>query len=319
MKLIKVKKMQTKNTKINKLVIGTLLATSAVIFSTSGLAVNPKLRVYASASQTSVSIDNSSFTSGSTKPSSWTSISSLNSTVIASVVDTNSEEFEENKDDYGITVNPGKVLNSSDSKIFMINSKDIAVSYGYKSNNFTLASNGYYVIKVPVRTQNSAWASVYLVDENNNFKLQSENITTTGSYKTYEFYVATQSTSLDVNLQLYLGSETNVAKGAVFFDEITAYSYNESAFYDVYEQRNQSTSVSYIPSKITYSWSSADNSELEKLSEDGYNASADGFIQKVYSLQVGTVYPEGVTNPTDANLENNSDALLLKNKTESSL
>ena len=310
--------MQTRNIKLNKLVLGSLIATSAVVLSASSLALQPKLRVYADASPSSVVIENSSFELGAGVPTGWNSITSLNSSVIAKIVNTDSDKFEENKQDYNLTINPGKVTSSSDNKVFMINSTNIAVSYGYQSNSFTLASNGYYVINVPVRTQDAAWASLYLVDESNNFKLKCENITATDSYKTYTFYVATNSVSLDVNLQLYLGSESNTSKGAVFFDEISAYSYSESTFYTLYEARNQN-SVSHIPSYMTYAWNTADNSELTKLSEDGYNASAEGFVQKIYSLETGTEYPDDVVNPSNANLIDNNYALLLQNKSSASV
>ena len=217
--------MQKNNNNMNKIVLGSIIATSAVILSTAGLASQSNLRVFASAVPSSVSISNPSFADGSVTPNNWNSISAESSSVIARIVNTNSEEFENNKEDYKLTINPGKVSSGADNNVFMINSKNIATSYGYQSNEFNLASNGYYVISVPVRTQGTAWASVYLTDESKDFKLKCENITATDSYKTYTFYVATQTEALNVSLQLYLGSERNISKGAVFFDEIKAYSY----------------------------------------------------------------------------------------------
>ena len=312
--------MQNKFNKSNKIFISTVLATSAVICSASAANFKPTLKVYADASPSIVTIENSSFSQSSSSPLNWQAISEATSSVVAKVVNTSAEKFEDNKDDYKISVNPGKVLtaSASDENVFMINSENIAVSYGYKSNSFSLESNGYYVIEVPVKTQNDGWASVYLVDENNNFELKCENIISTSNYTTYKFYVATSSTQLNVNLQLYLGSKSNVSKNAVFFDEIKAYSYAESSFYSLYEQRN-SNSASSVPAYTTYSWQEADNDQLTKLNEDGSNASAEGFTQKVYSLESGTIYPSGVISPTMGNMLDNNNALLLKNAESASV
>lgn len=312
--------MQNKFNKTNKIFLGSVLATTALIGSAAGLVVKPLSKVSADASPSVVTINNSSFSQGTSSPTDWSAVSSASSSVVARVINTASEKFEDNKSDYKLSVNPGKVQtsSSSDNNVFMINSENVAVGYGYKSNTFSLASNGYYIIEVPVKTQNEGWASVYLVDEGNDFELKCENIVSTSNYTTYKFYVATANKNLNVSLQLYLGSKTNVSKNAVFFDEIKAYSYAESSFYSLYQERNANCD-SFIPTYTTYSWEETDNNNLTALAEDGYNANAEGFVQRVYSLENGTIYPNNITAPTNGNMLDNSNALLINNAESASV
>ena len=308
--------MQNKSNKLTKILMGTLLTSSAVIMAGGVNALKPNLRVYANSTPTSVSIDNSSFSSSSTTASNWTALTSGSSVVTATVVDT--KNFDEKKDNYNISVNPSKVASATDNNVFMINSADMAVSYGYESNQFSLNANGYYIVNVPVKTQNGGVASVYLTD-GNDFTLKCENIVSTSNYNTYSFYVKTNKT-LNVKLQLFLGSKSNVSSGAVFFDEITAYSYAESTFYSLYNERTQRNDNNIeSASGFSYEWQISDNANFTKISESGSNASADGFVQRIYSLDSSTILPENVENPTNGNLINNNYALLLVNPNEASV
>lgn len=313
---------------INKFIVGSALFSASAVCMLTGIAILPQT-AYATSSSTSVSISNGSFTSTYTSndltvPNNWSKISSNTSSVVACVVSTDSETFEDNKTDYQLTQNPGKSASatSSDNNIFMINSPSQAVQYGYESNSFTLSTNGNYVIQVPVKTQGDAVASLYLVDESNNFSLKLENISSKTTYNTYAFYVSTDSfTSLSVKLQLWLGVKGSTSsQGAVFFDEISAQSYTESSFNSITSNPDSFTgTASNASSTLSTISPEFGVNNFSILSSTGSNPNATGNLQTTILTQNSGSLPNGVTLPTNGNLTNNDSAYLIKNGTSSSV
>lgn len=197
---------------------------------------------------TSISITNAEFDnySGSDypkTPTSWTknSANSTSSSIITGVVNTDTEEFVDNQEEYGLATLPDNSSNSSDKKnVLMINSGLTASSYAYNSTSFTLSRDSFYIITVQVLTSAKVWtqsnpeiaisstASLVLDGIDNS---SITNINTMGNWDTYSFYVETnQFTNKTVTLQLWLGSATSTSAGAVLFDKISATRFDQTEF-----------------------------------------------------------------------------------------
>ncbi|MBE5736440.1 MAG: hypothetical protein E7356_03720 [Clostridiales bacterium] len=146
-------------------------------------------------------------------------------------------------------------------KNLMINANETPARFGYKkSSTITLEEDSYYRISVLVYTQKIAekteevtdeetqetttvttpgkdpTASIYLtgiVDEDDEqySKTKFENITTLGSWTEYFFYIDTEE-KLSIGMELWLGSKTTNATGAVFFNEVTVLRYSEDTYAD---------------------------------------------------------------------------------------
>lgn len=171
-------------------------------------------------------------------PQSWSVIEddgSAKSLVKAGVIDVSTTNFEKNKSDYGLTLNPETKVNSPDNYILMINAEENKTSYGYKSSTIALDANSYYAISFSVLTKTT---------DNNGFSayLSGSNIETTAlnsfvnvqsnAWNTYTIFVKTGHSSVDVNLELWLGTSTKAqnTSGAVFFDTVKADKYTETAY-----------------------------------------------------------------------------------------
>lgn len=151
---------------------------------------------------------------------------------------------------YHLTSNPGK--KGSDDKILMLNSQTSSekatAKVGYKSASTTLDANSYYRFSIDALTTRngddeiySAYASIYvngLVDEEGTpVKVAYENMTNT-QWQTYYFYIATGNEAQTVTFDLYLGSETSVSGGAVFFDEAYLEKFAETTFFTSAQLQN---------------------------------------------------------------------------------
>lgn len=182
---------------------------------------------------------------GNTLASTWKAID-YNVDSVGMIIDVGSTSFNNNRNRYFLSNNPGKLNQKADNKILMINSKysDNAVDHsakrGYRSNEFTLKSNSYYKLSVDAMTTldgltsvNDAYGSIYLsglVDEDGKeIKFAYEGFS--GAWSTYNFFIATGDHDQNVTLDLYLGrSNTEGSFGAVFYDEIKVEQFSQNAF-----------------------------------------------------------------------------------------
>ncbi len=182
---------------------------------------------------------------GNTLASSWKAID-YDAFSVGMIIDVGTS-FNNNKTRYYLEDNPGKLSDTiKEDKILMINSKYSETSTprsakrGYRSNEFTLKSNSYYKLSVNAKTTtnnttgiNEAYGSIYLTglkdEKDNEVELSYTGIT--GSWSTYNFFLATGDEDQNVTLDLYLGkSNTEGSYGAVFYDEIKVEQYSQNAF-----------------------------------------------------------------------------------------
>ncbi len=209
--------------------------------------VQTGIKSYASASELTeyteqVTVTNGTFasTSGSSSirtPSSWTAIGtdSAKELVKAGVIDTSNTSFEKNKDDLGLTINPETKIDANDDYILMINAEENATSYGYKSSTITLDAQSYYAISFSVLTKanNNNGFSAYLTGDGiENSPLNSFVNVQSNVWNTYTIFVKTGLSSVDANLELWLGTsgQTQNTSGAVFFDTVQATKYTQIAY-----------------------------------------------------------------------------------------
>lgn len=168
----------------------------------------------------------------------WQGIASLPaSKVTAGIIDVSYDEFystDHNK--FGLQDNPETDTDivNADTKILMIKANSAAAQYGYEtkeSDIIELSAAKHYVIEVHCKTGlrigdevvDNAVASIYTSLSNesvNNFT----TINTDGYWKTYRFYVKTDSyNTSDLSIQLKLGNNTIGSTGVVFFDQVSVF------------------------------------------------------------------------------------------------
>lgn len=289
-------------------------------------------KVFADSGVSAITISNSNFTNSSDEklgtPTSFTSQGTQGST-IAGVIDTNPEKFEEyNEENYKLNFNPSYTKTSSDSKVLMINSRENDTRFGYKSSSFTLAENGYYYVSCFVYTQFdeiASRASIYLTNETLDKIDESkiENISTRGSWEEYRFYVKTNSSSQSVSISLYLGSKDNYkSSGAVFFDNLSAYSLTEKEYYNQISTPNANYSRIELTNKDVSISNGILNGDFEDSVSDFTQVPSSTGVSTVGSVYkivgIGDYYKESDSNinknPTSANRQNNNYAFLLNNK-----
>ena len=137
-----------------------------------------------------VTITNSDFNSSTStalqsSPSGWTKLDS--SSGKAGIITVKEEDFKNRASTYALesTQNPGKPYNVSsaqlDNHVLMINAKSSASSnennnQGYKSSQVSLSAYSYYKVSVWVKTQASAFASIYLSGLDNEAETKFEKI-----------------------------------------------------------------------------------------------------------------------------------------------
>lgn len=191
-----------------------------------------------------VTVSNGDFssTSGSTyprTPSNWEAITSASpeDSLKAGVININNDTFEKNKTDYGLTLNP-EAPSHTDDYILMLNSQDTKVNYGYKSSSITLDAQSYYSISFSALTQttnNNGFSAYITSDSIENTALNSFVNVQSGVWNTYSFYITTGLDSVTINIELWIGTKTQnqSTSGAVFFDNVKAVKYTETAFDDL--------------------------------------------------------------------------------------
>ena len=208
----------------------------------------------------SISITNGQFgeSSGSKypkKPTNWTASTngSNENSLKAGVIDISTADFDKNKEDYGLSTNPDSM--SSDDYILMLNGQENAINYGYNSASITLEANSYYTISFKALTQskNNNGFSAYLVmdklenDANNSFINIQTNV-----WNTYTFYITTGNVSINTNLDLWIGTknQSKSTSGAVFFDNVKAQRYTQTAFNKLQKDTTTSRQISFANTSL---------------------------------------------------------------------
>ncbi len=269
-----------------------------------------------------VSISNGNFsdTTGSSyprTPSNWTAQTGASSAdqLKAGVIDVSNSGFEQYDEDYGLTTNPESPTNT-DNYILMLNAQDYSVNYGYSSSALTLDAQSYYAISfyALTRSDNNNGFSAYLVsDDIENTALNSFISVQSGQWNRYTFYVSTGISSTSVNLELWIGtkSQSQSTQGAVFFDNVTAVKYTETAFANLAKDTLTSKSInlqSSLVNKITNaSFENGAEGWTRLTTNDATNAlsgitslSANGFDTS--ATQIATAPSTNMVNAKDASL-----------------
>ena len=286
-----------------------------------------------------VTITNGDFasTTGSTyprTPANWEAQTGSTSAeyIKAGVIDISNASFDKNKEDYGLTTNPESP--TTDNYILMLNGQESKVNYGYKSSSITLDAQSYYAISFSALTQalNNNGFSAYIVSdsiENNAFN--SFINVQSGVWNTYTFYIATGINSVTVNLELWIGtkSQSQSTSGAVFFDNVKATKYSETAYNNLPKEALTTKSINLqeaLVNKIT-------NASFEQGAE-GYTRittnSAEDSISGITSLskngfdtlttKINTAPSTNMINARDDSLSQvaNQKGLFINNLTETS-
>lgn len=226
----------------------------------------------------SVSITNGNFadTTGSSyprTPSNWTAQEggSPADYLKAGVIDTSASSFSQYKEDYGLTTNP-ETASRSDDYILMMNAEDRNVNYGYRSSSITLDANSYYEISFSALTQsinNNGFSAYIISDSIENTALNSFISVQTGVWNTFTFYIATGNSSTTVSLELWIGTKSlsQSTRGAVFFDNVRATKYTETAYENLPKDTQTSKTINL-------------QSELVNLINNGsFENGADGWTR----------------------------------------
>ena len=124
---------------------------------------------------------------------------------------------------------------------------------GYKSTQVSLSAYSYYKVSVWVKTQASAFASIYLSGLDDKAETKFEKIEQT-EWTEYKFYVATGLEAKPITIDLWLGTSSLGSYNAVFFDHITMNQISENYFAQEAVVSNKTNVIDYrdyIASPIT--------------------------------------------------------------------
>lgn len=222
-------------------------------------------------------------------------------------------------------------------RALMINSYDGSHSLGYKSNSISLESDSFYKISVSLYTEASSNASIYLtglVDGDDNSvdkdgvknldKVKFENINTLGGLNTYTFYIST-SEKKTINIELWLGSKTSVASGAVFFHEVEISRCTEAFYSANYSNPYQANDNKIDGAKYNFITLSQDkrtvvaNGDFESVPFENWTTLSRGNTvgQIANAVNVKNYATENnIELPGSTCSSDNDQALLLYNKEE---
>lgn len=252
---------------IKKFVICLTLAFSIMLPAFYGFNVNSFNVVEAVTQKNDVSsnLSNATFSSVSDSatpatPSSWTKSSTVNTdaSIVSGVIDLFSSKFEENKEKYHLTTTPTLITDnipaSGDAsyKNLMINVYENSGKLYYTSSSLSLNKNSFYKITIPVYTISNAdgsdpLASIYLdgFSDDDNIENKFVEVTAKDTWTYYSFLIETLD-SESINIQLWLGSQNNVSKGAVLFNKVQVLKYSEDEFVSaVKKEQNLRTDYTY--------------------------------------------------------------------------
>lgn len=285
-----------------------------------------------------VAISNGSFVNTNSSdfpktPSNWSVVSGSyeNTSIKAGVISTNVDDFVNNSEDYGLSVNPHTRLSNDDESILMINAGSKTVRYGYKSESFPFEQNSFYVISINMRTFDSSVGSIYL-NVGNEVKSSFVAKNTSGNWGWFRFFVETNElNSASMSIEVWLGGKSDVlSNGVVFFDNISASRYTETDFY--YEKENvvyDDSSSKYVDltgdqdvtsSKITNADFEADEITWQALKNENTEEEDNGSVKnytKSGVTVIGKNYLASETgievDPLTNNSKNNTKALFINN------
>ncbi len=251
--------------------------------------------------------------------------------LIAGVIDCTANDIEDYQKTYGLSeqeiLNTNLGTSTTDSGIshhLMINGMNNNTKYGYKTADFTLEANSYYEISVyaKVTSDNGGFGTIVLDGLSNENQSSSIRITNT-SWDTYTFFVATGANKTEtVNLQLWLGSETETSTDAIFYNKINMKRYSQSAF-ENNPNKDTSNKTLYIDLEQYEEVALFDNQDFSKDLSIGWNpiltdtTSSANTICQVYEVKNDydkTLEQLGIEKPfTINNNDQNTTALLMYN------
>ena len=293
-------------------------------------------KVFADQDLTEVSITNASFNddivSGSVvSPTGWSKVNESRN-VTNGIISLNQEIFEKQMaDSYKLSFKPYSYQSMSDEQILMLNAKNEKQNMGYQSEVITLNKNSYYKISFKALTENNGANVIASANLTNADALTSTpiSIVTSGNWKEYSMLVETSKiANLDTNLQLWLGFNNGVGSyGAVFFDDVKAYELSENAYNTMlnanrtnsayaFYNLNQSLYTQFdnngFENSLLTGWKTLQN-ESDIANENNYagivNFNSNDY-KNIYKLS---------EKPTDANIYNNNQALLINNNQASAI
>lgn len=281
-------------------------------------------------------------------PSSWTPNTPTGSEKVKhGVINVYDTLFPDNMSDYELSQNPGvtepgKTYTSDDAfyKHLMINSFEGYNRAYYESASITLQKASYYAINVVVKTQENAYASIYLKglsDENVNASIT--NFTTMGEWEEYTIFIATNNfVEESVTLQLWLGGENSAetSAGAVFFHKVNSirYSQNTYSLELYYANQFQLTNKRFINVELNgpINNNPVTNANFEFTNLENDNNIISGFKtldnniddnedQKLRIIPISEAgynpsihTSPGIVNPKSNNSPNNNYVLFMQNK-----
>lgn len=319
--------------------ISILLALVFVLSSCGFLsALTSKKQVLAN-DRTSISITNANFNddvvSGNiVSPTGWSKVDAQNN-VISGIISLDQEIFDKQKtDSYKLSFKPYSYLSmpEDDEQVLMLNAQNEKLNMGYQSENITLEKNSYYELSFMALTEKADYSVIASANFTNNDVLNDSviSIVTNGNWVKYTFLIETSKiSSIDTNLELWLGFSNGVQSyGAVFFDNIECYQLSESAYKTILNANSGNSNYYFISLNQSVNDEQFENSDFENstltgweaLLSDGYSvASANNYAGLInFNSSNASAYKLD-SMPKDANLSNNSQALLLNNKTASAV
>ena len=156
-------------------------------------------------------------------PTSWSKSSEGEGYQLSGVVNLNS--FNKVMDKYSASINtistPSTLNNTLNNNVLMIYNGTNSIQ-SYTSNSKTLSANKYCKITVFVNTylwDNNANGVTIFAKNGSNVLAKASGIKTAGQWQRVEFCIHTSS-SVDITLELALGSKNSLSSGYAFFDNI---------------------------------------------------------------------------------------------------
>ncbi len=138
------------------------------------------------------------------------------------------------------------------------------ITYNPSTTNYTIASGTTFYNRQTEYTPMTAssYGSIYLTQDDEILaeflQVQSQN------WVTFYIFIATGDESIDVNLELWLGSKNTTISGVVFYDECHIFQYSENAFWSTYQTYYD---INYTQNYITTD-SNGNATSIEEVTTD---------------------------------------------------
>ncbi len=271
-------------------------------------------------------------------PSNWMVVNPNNvsaENIKAGIIDT-SETLGDDHSDLGLdnTTFPGTPTLQAGSyegkeQSLMINAESSGKVYGYQSGTFPLNTQSYYEIRVTAAATDAATGTILLDGFNNG---RTYKMSVDSSWREYSFFIKTGVfTPESVSLKLFLGTMIDAnngegSSGAVFFNRVQFFEYNESNFYT---QKSATTSdntpIDLSSGSVTtlYDFEQGDAAlsgfELTDVGGDGTNDRIFGVKEIGEGFENALYTPLGIENPNSYGAANNHHALLMYQKDEGTM